>query len=438
MTKYQQEYRSKVTTVEDAVKRVRSGDHVYPMHSNQASVPLLDALYARKDELSDVSILASTACDNYKLFSLDAEGIFHYATLFMSGPDRAAMKAGRSINNICYQLSRLREVLTEDYRPDVLFLMTTPMDENGYFNFGIAANEMDVVLDSAREVIVQVNRFVPYVESPEQKVHISQVDAIVELDQPLTTVATVPPSDIDRKIAGHIIERIPDGATVQIGIGGIANAIGYSLDGHRHLGAHTELFTDSLMYLMKKGVIDNSRKEIDTGKTCFGFAFGSQEMYDFLDHNDRVISRPHYYTNNPVVVSRISNFVSVNGCMSVDISGQVCSESIGPVQYGGTGGQLDFVRGANLSPGGQSFLAMHSVAEKKDGTRISKICLFHEPGTVITVPRSDVMYVVTEYGVADLKNKGRYERAKALISIAHPDFRDELEFQARKAGYLGD
>lgn len=438
MNAFERDYEQKRTTAAEAVKLVRSGDHVYPMHSNQASVPLLDALYERRKELRDVSVLTSTALDDYKILGLECEGIFHYSTLFMGGPDRAAMRAGRSVDNICYQLGRLREVLTEDFRPDVLFIMAAPMDKDGYFNLGVAANEMNEVIGSARAIIVQVNRYVPWVESPEQKLHISQVDALCEIDQPLTEVRPASPSETDRQIAGYILERIPDGAALQIGIGGIANAVGYSLDGHRHLGIHTELFTDSMMHLMKKGAVDNSRKEIDPGRACFGFAFGTGEMYRFLDHNGQVISRPHSYTNNPAVVGRLSNFVSVNGCLAVDITGQVCSESIGPVQYSGTGGQLDFVRGAAMSPGGMSFLAMQSVFTKKNGERTSKIVLFHERGAVITVPRSDVMYVVTEYGVADLKNKGRFERARALIRIAHPDFRDELTYEAKKAGYLGD
>lgn len=437
MTTYQQEYQRKLTTVEACAERVQNHDRIYTMHSVQISVPFLDALYDRKDELEDVTVMTSTAFENFKILRPDAEKTFRYQTTFLGAPDRAAMKTGRTVDNICYQLGRLKEVVDE-FKPQVVVMMVTPMDEDGYFNMGCAANECHCAIPYAREVILQVNRCVPYINSPEHKVHISDVTALFEKDEALTPLVNAEPKPEDKTIAEYILDRIPNGATLQIGIGGVPNSIAYNLVNHRHLGVHTELFTESLMHLMKMGVVDNSCKEIDTGVTCMAFGYGSRELFDFMDHNPKCITRPHYYVNNPYVIGQISNFVSVNTCMGCDITGQIASESIGPVQYSNTGGQLDFIRGATISRDGQSFLCMHSVANKKDGSRISKISFSLEPGTVVTVPRTDVMYLVTEYGVADLRNKTRIQRTKAIINIAHPEFRDELTFQAKKAGYLSD
>jgi len=223
---------------------------------------------------------------------------------------------------------------------------------------------------------------------------------------------------------------------LQIGIGGIANAVGFSLVNHKHLGVYTEMYTESMYYLTKKGAIDNSKKKLYPGISVFGFALGSKEMYKFLDNNPNILSKPYEYTNNPYIIAQHDNFVSVNACLAVDITGQVCSESIGKVQFSGTGGQVDFVRGAQLSKGGKSFIAMHSVVEKKDGSRLSKIVMNHPAGSIITTGRTDVQYIVTEYGIADLQNKSKMQRAQALINIAHPDFRDQLVFEAKQAGYL--
>ncbi len=437
MPNYEKEYKEKLVSIESAAKLVRSHDHVYTLHSMQISVPIMDAIYDRKEELEDVTVMTSTLMDDLKMLRLDAEKTFRYQTTFVGAPDRAAMKAGRKVDNICYQLSRLGEVVKE-FDPEVVILMTTPMDEDGYFNLSLSANEAHVAFDTARDIIVQVNRNLPWVQSPEHKVHISKVTAICELDKKLTELINPDPSPEDKTIADYILDRIPDGATLQIGVGGVPNSIAYKLVDHKHLGIHTELFTQSMMELMKSGAVDNSCKEIDKGMTVMAFSYGRQSLYDFLNRNDKVVTRPHYYVNNPYVIGQISNFVSVNTCMGCDITGQIASESIGHVQYSNTGGQLDFVRGSTISRGGQSFLCMHSVARKKDGSKISKISLSLSPGTVVTVPRTDVMYLVTEYGIADLRNKTRMQRARALINIAHPDFRDELEFQARQIGYLED
>jgi 4-hydroxybutyrate CoA-transferase len=433
---FQEEYKGKLKTALEAVALVQDRVRIYPNHSNQASVLLLDALCDRKNDLKGVSILASTGMDPYRVLDTEYEGIFDYCTLFIGNHDREAMKKGRTVDNICYQISKLQDVLHNVFKPTVLFVMAAPMDEEGYFNLSMAANDMHCVADEARLVIMHVNSALPRIPTIENRIHISQVDVICEHAAPITTFISPEPDTLDRQVAAHVLERVRNGSTIQIGIGGIANAIGYSMDSLKHLGIHTELFTDSLMYLMKSGAVDNSEKNIHKDKSVFGFAFGSREMYDFLDNNGDVLTRPLAYTNNPYTVAQMDNFVSVNACLGVDITGQVASDTLGMLPYSGTGGQLDFVRGAQMSKGGQSFLCLHSVIEKQDGSRLSKICFNHPPGTAITVPRTDVQYVVTEYGIADLENKSRIQRTRAMIGIAHPDFRDELTFQAKKVGYL--
>ena len=238
------------------------------------------------------------------------------------------------------------------------------------------------------------------------------------------------------KIAGHIVERVPDGATIQLGIGGVASAIGGFLKEKRDLGIHTEMFVNALVDLLKCGAANNSKKTLLPGKTVLGFSLGSQEMYDFMDHNPDIEARPFEFVNDPRVIAQNDNMISINGAMQVDLMGQVCAESIGPRQFSGTGGQADFVRGANWSRGGMSFLALPSTLTTKSGEVKSKISAVLPLGSVVTTPRADVQYVVTEYGVADLRNEPLDVRAKRLIAIAHPDFRDKLTYEAKQAGML--
>jgi len=431
---YKQEYEKKKMSFKEAVKLVQDGDRIYLGGSNVLSVPLADELYNRKDELKDISVLSSLVSNDIKILKPDCP--FRYVSTFLGGYERAAAKNGRVVDNMCYQLKNNKNMIKNSFDPTVLFIMAAPMDEDGYFNLSLSPSDMDSLIHSARLAIVHVNDQLPYVYTEENKIHISKVSAVCEQNMPLVTLPSAEPSELDNKVASYIVERIPNGACLQIGIGGIANAVGFSLVNHKHLGVHTEMYVESMYYLTKKGAIDNSRKELYPGKSVAGFIMGSQDMYDFAKRNPEIMTKPLGFTNDPYIVAQLSNFVSVNACLGVDITGQVCSEALGRTQFSGTGGQVDFVRGAQLSKGGMSFIAMHSLAEKKDGTRISKIVMSHPEGSIITTGRTDVQYIVTEYGVADLQNKSRMQRAKALISIAHPDFRDELTYQAKKYGYL--
>jgi len=432
---YKQEYESKKMSFKDAVNLIKDGDRIDISGCNSLSVPLTDELYNRKDELKDISVIGFLISNDIKLLGRDCDHI-SYSSTFLGGYERAAQKNGRVIDNYCYQLRNNRKTIKNNFDPTVLFIMATSMDDEGYFNLSLSPAEMDSLVNTARLTIVHVNDQLPHINTLENKVHISKVHAICEQSQPAVTLPPSQPSELDNKVASYIVERIPNGACLQIGIGGIANAVGYSLVNHKQLGVYTEMYTESMYYLTKKGAIDNSQKKLHKGQSVLGFAMGSKEMYDFLHKNPDVLSRPLEYTNDPYLIAQHDNFISVNACLQVDITGQVCSEAIGRTQFSGTGGQVDFVRGAQMSKGGMSFIAMHSTAEKKDGTRLSKIVMSHQEGSIITTGRTDVQYIVTEYGIADLQNKSRMQRAKELIKIAHPDFRDELTYQAKKAGYL--
>ena len=283
---------------------------------------------------------------------------------------------------------------------------------------------------------MQINENVPYVYGKDNMINIEDVTCAIDKTEELCVMPDSTPSELDNRIADLIAERIPDGACIQFGIGGLGIAMGYRCKAKRHLGIHTELFVESMVDLMECGAVDNSRKNIDRGITTFGFAMGSKRMNAFLDHNPQCESRRFMYSNDPYIIAQNDNVISVNSAMQVDITGQVASEGIGFRQYSGIGGQLDYVRGAQLSRGGHSFIALSSTHVDRDGTPHSKIVISHPAGTPVTTPRSEVEYIVTEYGVADLKYETLENRAKRLISIAHPDFRDELTAEAKKLGLI--
>jgi len=267
--------------------------------------------------------------------------------------------------------------------------------------------------------------------------HINSADIIVETSHTQPYSRDSEPDEEEKAIASHIISEIPDGATIQLGIGRIAGAVGYGLRNHRDLGVHTELMTDSMKYLYEKGVITGRRKRLMPGKMTASFTFGSPELYDFLDRNDDMHFAPYTYVNNPYTIAQLDDFMSINTALMVDLTGQVYSESIGLNQYSGTGGQLDFVRGSQMSSGGKSFIALSSSVDSRKLGKSSRIVLSAPPGTVVTTPRTEVQYVVTEYGRVNLKDLTMQKRALALIEIAHPDFREDLLKQAMKAGLLG-
>jgi acyl-CoA hydrolase len=315
---------------------------------------------------------------------------------------------------------------------DIVIIKTCPIDENGYFNFSAANLWHRAVIDSAKKVIVETTRGLPHVYGENTGVHVSEVDYVIEGDdEPPPELANPPPSDIDLAVARQIAAEVGDGACLQIGIGGMPDAVCALIleSGARDLGVHTEMLTDGIIDLYRAGRITGARKTLNPGKIVYTFALGSRELYAALDRNRDMHCCPVEYTNLPHMIMQNDNVISINNTTQIDLQGQAASESDGHRHISGTGGQLQFVRGAYASKDGKSFICLSSTYEKR-GDRRSRIVLNLTPGNVVTTPRTDVMYVVTEYGMVNLKGKSIAERAQALIGIAHPDFREELERQA--------
>ena len=322
-------------------------------------------------------------------------------------------------------------------QPDVAVIQVTPMDEHGYFNFGPNASHLAAVCETAKCVIVEVNKNMPYCfGGSEADIHISNVDMIVEGDNP--PIACMgeggPATDVDKAVANLIVEEIPNGACLQLGIGGMPNAVGALIaeSDLKDLGVHTEMYVDAFVDIANAGKITCAKKNIDKGRQTYAFGAGTQKLYDYLDHNPGCMSQSVDYTNDPYVVGQIDNFISINNAVDIDLFGQVNAESAGTKHISGTGGQLDFVMGAYLSKGGKSFICMSSTFQPKGQPMQSRIRPTLAEGSIATDTRTTIMYLVTEYGKVNLKGLNTWQRAEAIISVAHPDFRDQLIAEAEK------
>jgi acyl-CoA hydrolase len=349
-----------------------------------------------------------------------------------SGSDRKRHDAGRC-NYMPLNLGEVPDYYRRFMAPvDIVILKTCPVDENGYFNFSAANMWHRAVIERAKLVVIEVSTSLPYVFGEDNGVHISEVDYVIEGDnEPPPELPNPEPTDIDRAVARRIAAEIEDGSCLQIGIGGMPNAVCRLLleSGVRDLGIHTEMLTDGITELYKAGRVTGSRKKLDPGKIVFTFSLGSSGTYAAANRNSDLCCNPVDYTNSPHIIMQNDHVVSINNTTQIDLQGQAASESDGHRHISGTGGQLQFVRGAYASKGGKSFICMASTYEKS-GERRSRIVLNLTPGNIVTTPRSDVMYIVTEYGMVNLKGKSVAERAMAIISIAHPDFREALEREA--------
>ena len=423
----------------EAAALVRSGDWL----DYGASVCQPDefdrALAARCSQLKDVKIRSVLSVKPRAVLEADPEGQhFQWFSWHFSGYDRKKHDAGVS-HYIPLNLGEVPDYYARFLDPiAVTVLKTCPMDENGYFNFSVANLWAEASARRANIVIVEVCNTLPYVFGPKNGIHVSEVDFVIEGDhQPTAELPNPPPGEIDRAVARRIAAEIEDNACLQIGIGGMPNAVCTLLldSAVRGLGVHTEMLTDGIVDLYKAGRITGAAKTLDAGKIVFTFALGSRELYTAANRNADFLCCPVDYTNLPHIIMQNDRVVSINNTTQVDLQGQAASESDGHRHLTGTGGQLQFVRGAYASKGGKSFICLASTYEKR-GARKSRIVLDLTPGNVVTTPRSDVMYVVTEHGMVNLKGKSVAERAKAMIAIAHPDFREGLERQAREAGLL--
>lgn len=432
----QEIYNSKLCTAAEAVKLVKDGDWVDYSQTMSFPVALDAALAARRDELHDINVRSAISMYPVQVVEQDPEGkTFTFNPWHCSGLDRKYIDAGRAyFSPMLFRYCG--SYYTRGYaKVNVAMVTVSPMDSHGYFSYGLTNCAQQEMIDAADYVIVEVNPNMPYICGLEaDSIHVSEVDAIVENDSRFAYSKPVSISDIDRQVAANIFPYLEDGITLQLGIGGMPNALGTLIADSdlKDLGMHTELMSDGYLTLYKAGKITNKRKELNRGKGIFGICNGSQELYDFLDHNISVMSAPMHYINDPAVIRQFSKFVSINGCIAVDLYGQVCSETAGLRHISGTGGQLDFVTGAYESAHGKAFLATTSSRVDKQGVRHSNILPHFKGGDVITTPRSQAPYIVTEYGVANLSGLTTWQRAEAIINIAHPDFREEL-IQAAEA-----
>ena len=434
MNKYQELYRRKLKSPEEIAEYFKSGFTCFSPCSFGEPITIMNTVadYALKKELNNITHHVTIGRSDPKNHAADYAGKYYHVTWFTCAGARPGIAEGRHD----YMPSYFNEMpkLWREYlpAPDVFYCMVSPMDKHGYFSMGVSAGEGNGPMSRAKYKFLEVNTNMPRVHG-ENIIHISDVDAICECNTPMPETFNPPMSENDRKIGELIAERVRDGATIQLGIGGVPYALGQALLNKKDLGIHTELFVESMLDLIEAGAVTNTKKNINKGKSIATFCQGSRRLYDYLDDNPGVEFRFVDYTNNPSVIGMHDNVVSVNSCLEVDLLGQVCSESIGSRHYSGTGGQVDFVRGCNLSKGGQSFIAMHSTAK---GDSISKIKPILTAGSVVTTSKNEVDHIVTEYGIAALRGKTAGQRAKALIAIAHPDFRHELTVAAKKMNLM--
>ena len=430
-------YRSKLTTADEAVKVIKSGDWVDYGFCNTHPHVLDEALARRAPELEDVKVRGGIALWKPAIFDIEepAKHII-YNSHHTSGFERKHIDTGACF----YEPMRYSELPRYYYDhinpPDVAMIQVGPMDKHGYFNFGVSASHMKAICDTAKIVIVEVNQNMPRcLGGFGESVHISDVDMIVEgRNDPMGQLLSAPPTEIDKAVAKQVVERIPNGACLQLGIGGMPNAVGMLLceSDLRDMSVHTEMYVEAFVDLSLCGKISGANKSIDHGRQTYSFAAGSQRVYDFLDDNRMCMAAPVSYVNDIRTIAAIDNFMSINNAVDIDLYGQVSSETSGIRHISGAGGQQDFVLGAYLSNGGKSFICLSSTFKKKDGTLASRIRPTLAEGSIVTDTRVNTMYVVTEYGCVNLKGLSSWERAEALISIAHPDFRDELIQAAQK------
>jgi itaconate CoA-transferase len=428
-------YKRKLMPAEDAVGLIPDGASiVQPLGAGEPPA-ILGAIAdaARKGKFTNLTMraLLPFAATKATVLAPDLKDVIRWDSLFLGGADREAFKEGRAVftPNYFHQVPRL---LSEFIPVDVTIACVSPMDKHGYMSFGVAVEYTTTAARVAKKLIVEVNEHMPRVHG-QSFVHVSEVDAIVENHRLLQALPMPPMRAEDEAIGGTIAELVPDGATVQLGIGGVPNAVAQYLANKKNIGIHSEMFVDSMVDLIENGVATGAKKTFHPNKAVFTFAAGSQRMYEFLDDNPHCEAYPVSYTNDPANIAKNNELISVNATIEVDLTGQCCSESMGYQQFSGTGGQADFARGAFNSPGGKSFIAFYSTAR---GGEVSRVVPMLTPGAAVTTPRQEVHYLVSEYGCALIKGKSVPERAKAIIGLAHPKYRDWLKEEAQKLGYL--
>ena len=417
-------YGEKICTAEEAVKRVKSGDRIAFSHACGEPRVLPGELMKRAGELKDVQIVHMVPMGEAPYCKPEYAGSFRHVALFTGAPTRNAIWDNMA-DYIPYVFSEIPFLFDTLLPLDAAMVTVSPPDHNGFCSLGVSVDYTKKAVETAKIVIAEVNKSMPRTHG-DSFVHVSEIDYFVEVNQPIHELKSVELTDVEKNIGRHVAELIEDGCTLQLGIGGIPDAVLFYLTEFKDLGIHSEMISDGVKNLVERGVITGRKKTIHKGKVIINFLMGSREFYNWVDDNPIIEMRTVDYTNNPYVVAQNQKMIAINSALEVDLLGQVCADTLGPKQFSGVGGQLDFVRGARMSQGGKAIIALPSSA--KGG--VSRIVPVLKEGAAVTTSRNDVDYVATDFGIAALKGKTVRERMRALINIADPKFREDL---AKKA-----
>ena len=431
MNNWRRLYQNKIVSAERAVQNIKSGDRVVTGHACGEPQVLIEALVARSPEIKDVEIVHMVAMGPAKYAQPGLEKSFRHNALFVGGTTRKAVEEKRADFTPCF-FSEIPRLFKNNILPvDVALIQVTPPDEQGFCSYGVSVDYTKTAAECARIVIAQMNPCLP--RTGGAKIHLDAIHFIVEQEEPLIELKPPRIGDVEKAIGENVAKIIPDGATLQLGIGAIPDAVLLFLTDKKDLGIHSEMFSDGVVVLAEAGVITNRKKTINTGKFMATFLMGTKRLYDFVNNNPDVELQSVDYINDPYIIGQHENMISINSALQVDLMGEVNAEMIGPKQFSAVGGQVDFIRGASRSLQGKSIIALPSTAS---GGTISRIACELDRGAAVTTSRNDVHYVVTEYGMADLRGKSLSERAKSLIAISHPDFRDSLTKEAKEKGLM--
>jgi len=437
MMDWKTRYKERIVSAKEAVEVVESGNRIFLTGNVSVPYTLLDALVEKAPSVKDVEICQALTVGAPAYVGPEMEGHLRVNTMFISGNIRSAVQSGRA-DFTPVLLSEFPLLFKNGYLPlDVALIHVSLPDEHGFCSLGVEVGLTKTAAESAKIIIAEVNEKMPRTLG-DAFIHISRLNYIVPVDYPIPEMAMSDgePSPAIEKMAAYIAELIPDGATMQMGIGAVPDAVLKYLYDKKDLGVHTELFSDGVIDLVEAGVLTNAAKTLHQGKILAGFILGSQRLYDWVDDNPMIEMRRTEYVNDPFVIAQNDKMVAINSAIEVDLTGQVCADSIGPKLYSGVGGQLDFIYGASRSKGGVPIIALPSDTVTRSGKRFSRITAMLKQGAGVVTTRNHVRYVVTEYGVADLYGKTIRQRAQALIGIAHPDFRADLTKQARELNYF--
>jgi 4-hydroxybutyrate CoA-transferase len=422
-------YKNKLVSADEAVSKIKSGDNVVFGHGCAEPLTLLHAMVENKTKYRDVELYSMISMSESEYVQKGLEDHIHYTSLFLGKNTREAVNSGRSDYIPCF-FHEVPKLFRENYIPvDVALIQVSRPDKHGFCSFGVSDDYIKPAAECAKLVIAEVNENMPRVLG-DCFINISDIDYIVESSKPIIEMASPNIGDVERKIGEYCASLIEDGSTLQLGIGAVPDAVLSALKDKKDLGIHSEMISDGVVDLVESGVITSRKKTIHRGKIITTFLMGSKKLYEFVDDNPMVECYPVDYVNDPMVIMKNHKMVCINSCVEIDLTGQISSESIGVKQISGVGGQIDFIRGASMAQGGKSIMAISSTT---GGGKISRIVPFLNEGEAVTTSRNDIQYVVTEYGIAQLKGKSLRERHKELIKIAHPKFRDKLieEFEKR-------